>query len=142
MTLVREEVNAIAGRYGLGAIYVFGSRAREVARRLDGEVVAAIHPASDIDIGVRPAPGIRLTARDRVRLTADLEDLLGARRVDLVILGEADPFLALDVIRGELLYCTDKDAQAEEELHILRRAGDLAPYARERWEQILVGSGS
>jgi hypothetical protein len=62
-------------------------------------------------------------------------------RVDLVILGEADPFLALDIIRGELLYCADKDVEAEEELHVLRRAGDLAPYARERWKQILTGSG-
>lgn len=60
--------------------------------------------------------------------------------MDLVILPEADPFLALDVIRGELLYCADRDAQAEQELQVLRRAADLAPYARERWEQILVGT--
>ena len=95
-----------------------------------------------MDIGVRPTPGFRLNARDRVRLASDLEDLLGVGRVDLVILTEADPFLAVDVIRGELLYCADKDAQTEEGLHILRRAGDLAPYARERWKQILAGSGS
>jgi len=137
-----EELNGIAVRYRLAAIYVFGSRASEVAQRLAGEAVAAVHPGSDVDIGVQPASGVRLTARDRVRLAGALEDLLDVGRVDLVVLPEADPFLALDVIRGDLLYCDDKDAQAEEELHVLRRAGDLAPYARERWKQILSGSGS
>jgi predicted nucleotidyltransferase len=142
MTPGREELNAIGVRYGLTAIYVFGSRANEVARRLAGESVDAVHPGSDVDIGVRSTPGLRLSARDRVRLSADLEDLLGAKRVDLVIVGEVDPFLALDVIRGELVYCSDKDAEAEDELHVLRRAGDLAPYARERWKRILAGSGT
>lgn len=137
-----EELTAIAVRYNLAAVYGFGSRAREVAQRLAGDAVAAVHPESDVDIGVRPTPGFRLNARDRVHLASDLEDLLGVGRVDLVILTEADPFLALDVIRGDLLYCADKDAQAEEELEVLRRAGDLAPYARERWKQILAGSGS
>ena len=135
------ELRRIADRYRLGAVYVFGSRANEIAKAMTDEVVESRLPASDVDIGVYPALGIRLAARDRVQLVAELEDLFDAKRVDLVILPEADPFLALDVIRGELLYCADKDAQAEEELHVLRRAGDLAPYARERWTQILTGSG-
>jgi predicted nucleotidyltransferase len=137
-----EQLNRVGARYRLATVYGFGSRASEVAQRLAGDAVAAVHPESDVDIGVQPTPGFRLNARDRVRLASDLEDLLGVGRVDLVILTEADPFLAVDVIRGELLYCADKDAQAEEELHILRRAGDLAPYARERWTQILAGPGS
>jgi predicted nucleotidyltransferase len=136
-----DELKAIVVRYNLAALYVFGSRAGEVARQLAGEIIAPVQPGSDVDIGVRPASGLRLSARDRVRLAADVEDLLGVGRADLVILTEVDPFLALDVIRGELLYCADKDAEAEEELHVLRRAGDLAPYARERWDQILTGSG-
>ncbi len=132
----------IGARYSLAAIYVFGSRAAEVARRFAGDDSPPVSPESDVDIGVQPASGLRLTARDRVRLTEEIENLFGVRTVDLIILPEADPFLALDVIRGELLYCTDKDAQAEEELYILRRAADLAPFARERWKQILTGSAS
>lgn len=58
-------------------------------------------------------------------------------RVDLVVIPEADPFLAAEVIRGELLYCSDPDDQAENELYILRRAGDLAHYKRERIQSIL-----
>ena len=142
MSSPMEGLNVIAVRYNLTALYVFGSRAGEVARQFAGENVAPEQPGSDVDIAVRPAPGRRLSPRDRVRLVADLEDLLGVGRVDLVILSETDPFLALDVIRGALLYCADKDAEAEEELHVLRRAGDLAPYARERWKQTLAGAGS
>jgi hypothetical protein len=81
-----------------------------------------------------------MTAQERVRLALELEDLLGVGRVDLVVLPEADPFLALDVIRGEVLYCADPDAQAEHELYVLRRAGDLAHYARDRWQNILAGT--
>lgn len=136
-----DQIKAIGARYNLAAIYVFGSRASEIQRRVAGECVPAGHSESDVDVGVRSLDRTRLHARDRVRLVADLEDAFRVGRVDLVVLDEADPFLALDVIRGELLYCADKDMEAEEELYVLRRAGDLALYARERWTQILTESG-
>lgn len=136
---VTESLKEISTRYNLGAVYAFGSRATEVASRVRGEAVSSQVPESDADIGIQPLPGYCLTAQERVRLCIELEDLLGVGRVDLVVLPEADPFLALDVIRGELLWCVDPDVQAEDELYILRRAGDLAPYARERWQLILSG---
>lgn len=83
------------------------------------------HPTSDVDIGVRPSLGHRLTDRDRVRLAIALEDLFDVSRIDLVVLPEADPFLALNVIRGELLYCTDPDAQAEYERKSAKRNSGL-----------------
>ncbi|MGB9722995.1 MAG: nucleotidyltransferase domain-containing protein [Chloroflexia bacterium] len=76
-----------------------------------------------------------------MQLAIELEDLLDVPQVDLIVLPEADPFLALEVIRGELLYCTDPDAQAEYELYVLRRASDLAPYAHARYRAILEGEG-
>lgn len=36
-----------------------------------------------------------------------LEKLFGVKRVDLVVLPEADAFLSLDILRGEILYCRD-----------------------------------
>jgi len=75
-----------------------------------------------------------------LELLAELEDLLDARRVDLVVLPEAGVFLAIEFMRGELLFCADPDAQAEDELYFLRRAGDLAGYEHERWRQ-LIGEG-
>lgn len=52
--------------------------------------------------------------------------------MDLIVLPEADPFLAANIIRGERLYCSDAYLADEYELYILRRAGDLIPLERER----------
>ena len=131
----------VCRRFGVANLYVFGSRGGEIAARLHGGRTNLGPAASDVDVGVTPLPGSLTTAKERVQLAVALEDLLSVPRVDLVILPEADPFLAVDVIRGELLYCADATAQAEEELHILRRAGGLAPLKRERLALIL-GEGA
>jgi len=138
---LQRELKAIGPPYQIEALYVFGSRAREIAGRVWGQAVSSHYPDADVDIGVKPVAGHRLSAQDRVRLTIELEDLLDVNRVDLVVLPEADPFLAVNVIRGELLYCADPHAQAEYELYVLRRAGDLAYYARARMDHILAGAG-
>ena len=52
-------------------------------------------------------------------------------------LPEAQPFLAVEIIRGELLCCLDPYERAEMELYVLRRAADLAPFERRRREVIL-----
>jgi uncharacterized protein len=134
-----DALAALAAEYGLLAIYVFGSRAEEVAARMAGSHMRAAHPESDVDIGVEPQRGRALSAQDRVRIMQRLEELLGVRGVDLVILPEANAFLAADVVRGELLLATDLDAEAEVQLYYLRRAGDLAPLLREQWRDT-VGS--
>ena len=134
---MEAELRSIGNKYGIVALYAFGSRAGEVAGLIRGQLGIREHPSADLDVGVQPKPGKRLSAQEKVRLASEMEDLLGVSRIDLVVLQEADPFLALDIIRGELLYCADGDLQAEYELYVMRRAGDLAYYARERWAQIL-----
>lgn len=57
--------------------------------------------------------------------------------MDLVILQETDPFLAVEIIRGELLYTEDPDKEARYELYVLRRAGDLLPFKKERIRMIM-----
>lgn len=136
---IPDELARIAAVYGLRDIYVFGSRAGEVAARARGEPSAAAPgtEGSDIDIAVQPQSERPLTAADRVRLVDELEGLLGAPRVDLVVLSETDALLAVDVVRGELLHSSDELAQAEHELYVLRRAADLAPHLKDRVRAIL-----
>lgn len=136
---LREQLGALCGRFSVADFYVFGSRAEEIAARLRGqpERVDVTHVSSDIDVGVQPLPGTHLGADDIVRLAQELEVLFEVPRVDLVMLPGSKAFLALDVIRGELLYCADRDAQAEHELYVLRRAGDLAPFQKAREEMVL-----
>jgi len=107
----------------LRAAYVFGSRTQGLAR-----------PDSDVDVGVLldHKPGLDEIVR--------LEDRLQARlgmRVDVVDVGSASAFLALDVIRGRRVYCRDEAACDEFELYVLRRAGDLEPYERAPREMLL-----
>ncbi len=70
-----------------------------------------------------------------------LEDLLECPRVDLVVLDEADPFVAAEVIRGERLFARDEDVADEYDLFVLRRAGDLAPSERDRIVRVLGETG-
>jgi len=130
----------LAQAYRLAEIYVFGSRAAEIAALIKNGRAIKRASSSDVDIGVRPKEGPGLSTQDLVRLTTRLEELLGANRVDLVLLPDAEPFLALDIIRGELLYADDPLDQAYYELFVLRRAGDLLPFKRERIDLILRGA--
>jgi predicted nucleotidyltransferase len=126
-------------RFRLAELYVFGSRASEIAARVRGKAFASDEGlrGSDVDVGVRPLPENRMSVDSLVNLADELERCLNVPRVDVVLLPTANPFLALDVIRGELLYCADSDAQAEYEIYVLRRAGDLAPFQRRRQELAL-----
>lgn len=106
------------------AVYLFGSQA-------DGSAT----PESDVDLGILfgRATGIA----DRVRLEARFAEALG-KEVDLVDVGACNAFLALAVISGERLYCADADACDEFDLYVLRRAGDLEPFERERRRMLLT----
>jgi len=50
----------------------------------------------------------------------------------LIDAGKASAFLALEAISGERLYCADSTRCDEFDLYVLRRAGDLAPFEKER----------
>jgi predicted nucleotidyltransferase len=134
-----EHLQMLAGQYDLVAIYAFGSRAPEIAARLAGETVEPEYPRSDLDIGVLPLPDRRLQVDEKVHLAIAIEDIFDVPRVDLVVLPETPTFLALEVVRGELLYAMDSHAEAEFQLYVLRKAGDLAAWELERRRMILAG---
>ena len=135
-TANRATLDALSRSFGLHILYAFGSRGREALAWLDGE--GGLSPgSSDLDIGVKPAQP--LSARRKVELAVALEDLFDVGRVDLVVLPEADPFLAVNVIRGERLFADDAYLADEYDLYVLRRAADLLPLERERQRLILEG---
>jgi hypothetical protein len=59
--------------------------------------------------------------------------------VNVIDLRQADTFLALEAIRGERILERDGRRLDELDLDILRRAGDLAPFERER-RRLLLGT--
>ena len=110
------------------AVYLFGSHADGTAQL-----------GSDVDLGVLFES--RLGIADRVRLEARFSDALG-KDVDLVDVGACDAFLALSIIRGERLYCTDLDSCDELDLYVMRRAGDLEPFERQRRRMLLTADAA
>jgi predicted nucleotidyltransferase len=105
------------------ALYLFGSRGRHEETE-----------QSDVDVGVL------FRSEQSLREVLLLEDALERRLglpVDLIDAGRASAFLALDIIRGERVFCADPDRCDEFELYVMRRAGDLAPFERERRRMLL-----
>ncbi|HTG35436.1 MAG TPA: nucleotidyltransferase domain-containing protein [Thermoanaerobaculia bacterium] len=105
------------------AAYLFGSR----GRREETE-------QSDVDVGVLFRQEVSL--HEVLLLEDALEQRLGLP-VDLIDAGKASAFLALDILRGERVFCADLDRCDEFELYVMRRAGDLAPFERERRRLLL-----
>jgi len=134
---IKQKLADLCRRYQVADLYVFGSRAREIEARLSMQPAACQGSDADVDIGILPERMQAWTPAGKVDMAAELEDLFRVNRVDLVFLPEADPFLAADIIGGKLLYTGDPDRQAEYELYVLRRAGDLMPLKKERIRMIL-----
>src|SRR5207249_2174979 len=122
----------LCASFQVDTLYAFGSRARQAWMWLSGEIAQVPSGTHDLDIAVKSAEGVQLTIEAKVRLALSLEDLFGVSQVDLVCVSDADPFLAANIIRGERLYARDPYLADEYDLYILRRAGDLAPFERER----------
>lgn len=136
----REEYLAnLCYEYGIDILYAFGSRAKEVKIWLKEDSGDLPPSLSDIDIAIKPISGKYLDIKEKVQLTIALEDFFKVPRADLVVIPEADPFLAANIIRGERLFCRDPYRADNYELYILRRAGDLAPLERERLALIMEG---
>ncbi len=123
--------------YKLTAIYAFGSRAEEIASAVYKGLPLSSSAMLDIDIALLPEPGVKLSLRQKVRFSIEMENLFGIARCDLISLPEADPFLAAQAIRGERIYCCDTFQADEYDLYVLRRAGDLIPLEKERMALIM-----
>ncbi len=135
-----ETVALICDKFNVDILYTFGSRAGEVREWLANDRPGMPDMSADVDVGIKTGRGKPLSVREKVRLAQAIEDLLDVKRVDLVCLDDADPFLAANVIRGERLYARDTYEADEYDLYVLRRAGDLAPLERERLA-LIFGEG-
>jgi len=126
-----KSLNEICHRYGVAILYSFGSRAGEVAGLMEGRLSQLPESDSDLDIGIKFAEKIP-SVQQKIALASDLEYFFKCRRVDLVLLEEADPFLALEIVRGTRLFALDEREADEYDLSVLRRAGGLVPLEQER----------
>ena len=134
---IRIMLKNLCEKYHCATIYAFGSRADEMKKAITGEGQIDTSCTSDIDIAVKLLAPETLNIRQQVELGIELETIFGINKVDLVMLTEADPFLAVSIILGKRIYCIDETRADEYELYVMRRAGDLAPFEQDRIENIL-----
>ena len=87
------------------------------------------HASSDIDVGVLFRT--RVPLEELIRIEMRLDDSI-QQTVDLVDVKRVGPFVALEIIRGNRFFCRDETAADEFDLYVLRRAGDLEYFERER----------
>jgi predicted nucleotidyltransferase len=132
---LKDEIAGLARKYRLQIIYAFGSRAKEIFGRVTGQTRRSSRSKSDLDIGVKPQRP--LTVKEKVEIALFFEDRFDVPRVDVVVIPEAPAQLAYEIVTGELLYAKNENFEAEYQLYIMRRAGDLLPYERLKKEMIL-----
>ena len=91
-----EDIVAIACRYAVEKVIIFGSRAREDYR-----------PASDIDLAFFPLPGFN----EGGFLYADIDDLDTLLKIDLVLVSESTDPAFLENILGEGVLIYEQSAR-------------------------------
>ncbi len=131
-----QELVEICRQFDVVILYVFGSRAKDVQAWLADEAATLAPGPSDVDVAVKFATGANPGPMEKVRLTLALEDFLDVDRVDLVVLEEANPFLAANATRGERLFADSDHAADEYELYVWRREADLWPLQQKRLRMI------
>ena len=132
------QVHNLCRSNDLIAVFAFGSRSVEAAARLRGENMPSERSDSDLDLGILLPQEVEFDLRQIINFAIAVEDLFNVPRADIVDLRSAPPYLALDAIRGERLYCAGTYETDVFELFVLRRAADLAPYERERRKMLLT----
>jgi uncharacterized protein len=109
---------------GVVSAYLFGSLA-----------AARAHRQSDVDVAVLLQRGVHATAAARfdvrLRLMAAAAAALRRNDIDLVVLNEAPPHLAREIVtRGRRIYLCDPVADHAFRRTAMLRAADLEPFLR------------
>jgi predicted nucleotidyltransferase len=123
----RSELERICREHGVRAVYLFGSRAADGLRLLDGQ--KASEGPSDLDVGLVVEPGSS-GAGVLAALQVAFEDLFAPLAVDLLPIDRVDPIFQFRVISGERIYARSSRAADLFELEVMRSASDLLPVQR------------
>lgn len=124
----KELLERTASRYGLLAVYLFGSRGDDGLSLLEGGVVDA--SGSDLDVGIAFLRGSQPSPAQLAELQVAFEDCFEPLQVDLVRLDRVDALFQFRAIDGHRVLATDSTAADEWELVVMRRAAELLPIQR------------
>ena len=109
---------------------LFRQRPVQLAYLFGSQATGRTHAESDVDIAVLLDTSLTADERfaERLTLLGALSHLFGTDNVDVVVLNEASPLLAYEVLRhGVLLYCSDENTRVEFQVRALCAYEDTAP---------------
>jgi uncharacterized protein len=118
-------------------LYVFGRRTSAVMQWVEADGPALPASLGEVGIGVKLQSWTIASEERKAGLGSALAEWLQGGRVTLIDLDEANPFQAVNIVCGECLYTHNPIRANEYELYVFRRAGDLAPWERERLTLVL-----
>jgi predicted nucleotidyltransferase len=134
---MREQIQKFASQHRIQIIYAFGSRAKEALAVIEGKIAGFSPGPSDLDLGIKPSKP--LNVEEKVKIAIFFEDLFRLLRVDVVAIPEVSALLALEIVRGEILFTQDPTFEAEYQLYIMKKAADLLPHERAKQSMIMGG---
>lgn len=120
----KETLKNIAEKFGISLVYLFGSKADEGRRYLEGEEIAP-DSYSDLDIAVAFERLPIETVQVYGRLYREMSDLFDPFRIDLIFIHEMNSLFQYEIIKGERIYERDITFADDFEEEVMKRAGDL-----------------
>ena len=110
--------------------HLFRQRPVQLAYLFGSQATGYTHTESDVDVAVLLDAALTADERftERLACIGALSHLFGTDNVDVVILNEAPPLLAYEVLRhGVLVYCAADEERVEFQVRTLRAYEDTAP---------------
>lgn len=122
--MIKENIKALAKKYGITLIYIFGSQSDKGRRYLEGEDVSQ-DALSDLDIAVAfenpPAEAVGVYGD----IYKEFSKIFEPFRIDLVFMHEVDTLFRYEIIKGVRIYEADSSLADAFEEDIMKRAEDL-----------------
>jgi predicted nucleotidyltransferase len=120
-----KEMRNIAEKYGIAAIYLFGSQSDNGAGYLQGDGVN-VEELSDLDMAVSFKDIPSDPMKTYGALYKELSEFFEPFNIDLVFMHEVDALFQFEIIKGIRIFAEDTSLADGLEEMILKRAEDLA----------------
>jgi len=120
----KKNIKAIAEKYGVALVYLFGSIADKGMNYLQGQGIAP-DKVSDLDVGVAFENPLGEIIRLYGSLYREISVIFEPFHIDLVIMNEADTLFQYQIIKGVRIYEIDEMYADAFEERIMKKSEDL-----------------
>jgi uncharacterized protein len=119
-----DRIKAIARKYGITLVYLFGSEAEKGRIYFEGGRITP-HPFSDLDVAVAFEKALPEPMETYGQLYREISEIFVPFNLDLLFLQEVNTLFQHEIIRGIRIYARDEFDADEFEEGIMKRSEDL-----------------